>query len=108
MSMSTGAREVLALELGSDDAGEWISCALFCGRAGHASVRAYGGFGGTTVTLETATDSAGIGAATLENYSLTAAGSKVIEVSYLDFIRVVTTGGAETAVTVVASPHDRL
>ena len=108
MSMSTGARETLAKELSKDDLGPWISCATFCGRAGHASVRAYGTWDGTTVTLQTAVDSAGTGVATLENFSLTANGSKVIEVSYLDFIRVVTTGGTAPAVTVIASPHDRL
>lgn len=108
MSMSTGARETLATAQSKDDLGPWISCATFCGRAGHASVRAYGTWDGTTVTLQTAADSAGTGAATLENFSLTANGSKVIEVSYLDFIRVVTTGGTAPAVTVIASPHDRL
>lgn len=108
MSMSTGAREVLAFELGSDDSGEWVSCSKFCGRSGYASVRAYGAFGGATVTLQTAADSAGTGAATLTGFSLTAASSAVVHVSYLDFIRVVTTGGAATAVTVLASPHDRL
>lgn len=108
MSMSTGAREELGASLAEGDSGEWISCAKFCGRAGHASVRAYGTWGGATVTLQTASDSAGTGAATLENYSLTANGSKVIEVSYLDSIRVVVTGGTGAEITVIASPHDRL
>jgi len=108
MSMSTGARETLASELASDDAGDWVSCSKFCGRSGYASIRVYGTFGGVTVTLQTAADSAGTGAATLTGFSLTAAGSAVVHVSYMDFIRVVTTGGAATAVTVLASPHDRL
>lgn len=108
MSMSTGSRETLATALAAGSSGSWVSCAKFCGRAGHASVRAYGTWGGTTITLQTASDSSGTGAATLENYSLTADGSKVVEVSYMDFIRVVSTGGAAASINVLASPHDRL
>lgn len=108
MTMSVGSRETLADGQLADVNGAWVSCAKFCGRAGRASVRAYGTWGGTTVTLQTAADSSGTGAATLENFSLTANGSKVVEVSHMDYIRVVTTGGAGAAITVIASPHDRL
>lgn len=108
MSMSTGARETLASALAAGSSGSWVSCAKFCGRSGYASVRVYGTFGGTTITLETAADSSGTGSAALTGFSLTAAGSAVVHVSYLDFIRVVSTGGAAASITALASPHDRL
>jgi len=109
MSMSTGAREILGTALGAGASGSYVSCSKFCGRSGYASVRVYGTFGGATVTLMTAADSSGTGEATLTGFSLTAGGSAVVHVSYLDFIKVVVSGGdITTAIDSLASPHDRL
>ena len=109
MSMSTGSRETLASALAAGAAGSYVSCAKFCGRSGYATVRVRGTFGGATVTLMTAEDSSGTGEATLTGFSLTAGGSSVVHVSYLDFIKVAVSGGdITTAITATASPHDRL
>lgn len=108
MTMSTGSRTTLTQGLAEGGTSDWVSCALFCGRSGYATIRAYGTFGGTAITLQTASDAAGTGAASLTGFSATAALSSVVHVSYMDFIQVVSTGGTDTSITVVASPHDRL
>jgi hypothetical protein len=85
----------------------WVKGEHFVGLDGSCTIKGYGDWGGATLTLEIADDELGTGAQTIENSTFTGNFSKVLSISQFDYVRVVTSGGSESAITVTATPHGR-
>lgn len=94
----------LAADLVEGDSGSWLKVSEFVGPNGSCTIMGYGMFGGTTITIEIAADASGAGSQTITDASYTAAFSKVFTLPKEFYVRVVSTGGSSTLVTVLATP----
>lgn len=85
--------------------GEWISGRLFAGSTGECTIRCGGYFGGGTVTIYEAEDSAGTNSMAIDTAAYTAAFTKKFSVSRHLWYRASCAGATLPTLAVLAAPH---
>lgn len=102
--INRGSRTALCSAQANGVNGSYVCVNDFVGPSGTCNIRSRGTWGGTTLTIQIAEDSSGTGVQTIASASYTADFSQNYTLPRDCYVRVVTTGGAGTSLTVTASP----